>query len=236
MQSVSFRRNWCSAILGVATCASMFLGSALANDTAEYVVHTFAASNTAASPHDGVVLGPDGALYGTSYWGGTGDVGTVFRIAQDGTETVLHNFSAPDPSTGINADGMEPNARLVLGNDGNFYGVTSSAGPGACGTLFRISPSGTFTVVHAFSGSSFGGPDSALVADSAGNLYGISFGCGVEAPNLFRYSPDGSYTTVHSFASNETPPDLGIAFGGDGNLSMAPATATMPVVTVTSFG
>ena len=212
-----FARARIVARIAVAASGLAGVAHASASDTATYVIHAFATENTASSPHDGVILGSDGAFYGTSYWGGAGGVGTVFRVAPDGTEAILHNFSPPDPNSGTNADGMEPNARLILGKDGNVYGVTSSAGPGACGTLFRISPAGNFAVVYAFTGREFGGPEAALVADASGNLYGI--GCSGNNDIFFRYSIDtGALTPLHTFAEVEDSLYNGLAFASDGNL------------------
>ena len=75
--------------------------------------------------------GPDGNLYGTTYWGGTSDNGTVFGMTPGGTFTTLHSF------TGGN-DGGSPRAGLVLGPDGNFYGTTYLGGLYGKGSVFRL--------------------------------------------------------------------------------------------------
>ena len=76
-------------------------------------------------------MGPDDALYGTSYWGGASNVGVVFRIETDGSAFgVLHHFG-----TG----GSRPQAGLTLGPDGSLYGTTESGGTSSLyGTVFRI--------------------------------------------------------------------------------------------------
>jgi uncharacterized repeat protein (TIGR03803 family) len=89
-----------------------------------------------------LVVGLDGALYGTTYAGGQHDQGTVFRIQPDGSGyRVLHSFHAAD-GTGAN-----PYAGLTRGGDGMFYGSTQNGGIG-CGTIFRIVPAPTLALAE----------------------------------------------------------------------------------------
>lgn len=123
----------------------------------------------------GVIRGQGGAFYGTTFYGGGAADGTLFRVRPDGSFTVLHDFNYQD--------GCQPVGRLVQTSDGDLYGVTSDCGTtrtggSSRGALFRLSPSGRYTVLHGFTGSSepnlgwapFGG----LLQASDGNLYGTS--------------------------------------------------------------
>jgi len=84
-------------------------------------------------PRAGLVLGPDGNFYGTTYTGpGFGTNGTVFRVTPDGVLTTLITFDQFN-------DGAGPQAPLLLAADGNFYGTTSSGGWAGQGTVFRLS-------------------------------------------------------------------------------------------------
>ncbi len=134
------------------------------------VLHQFAGgANDGSQPFAGLVQGSDGYLYGTTPRGGSSnDNGTVFRISLAGQFTVLHSF------TGF--DGGTPNARLVQATDGNFYGTSSSGGQGsaAVGTVFKITPAGTFTNLHTFTGSDGGTPESNLIQATDGKLYGTT--------------------------------------------------------------
>ncbi len=91
---------------------------------------------------------------------------------------VLHSFSGSDGST--------PNGNLVLDSAGNLYGTTAEGGSSGDGTIFKLSPTGDFTLLHSFTGGSDGrGPETGLALDPAtGDLYGTTFDGG--GPRLGR--------------------------------------------------
>ncbi len=168
------------------------------------------------------IQGADGNLYGTTGTGGTTDCrygcGTIFRMTPEGVLTTLHSFQGPD--------GANPHARLMLANDGNFYGTTFHGGstqgrcnnnyaPG-CGTVFRITPNGVFTTLHVFcleSGCPDGSnPAHGLIQGEDGYLYGVTSSV-ISAGTVFRMSTDGTLTTITTFAQGE---------GADGELLQAP--------------
>lgn len=104
------------------------------------------------------------------------------------------------------ADGAYPYyMSLVQDTDnGNLYGTTLSGGtncvPQGCGTIFKITPTGTLTMLHSFDGADGGSPYAGLVRGTDGNLYGTTadggeFGSGT----VFRTTPEGTLTTLHSF-------------------------------------
>src|SRR5207245_8893252 len=115
------------------------------------VLHSFATVN-GAYPYAGLVQGSDGAFYGTTAGGGTSNVGTVFKVSADEASlSLLHSF---DPLT----NGDYPEAGLVQGKDGAFYGTTLQGGvvnchDHGCGTVFRVSADGSsLSVLHRFAG------------------------------------------------------------------------------------
>jgi uncharacterized repeat protein (TIGR03803 family) len=126
--------------------------------------------NSGAGPAAGLIQASDGNLYGTTELGG----GTVFKITLAGVLTVLHNFNAPDYGVPLGA--------LIQATDGNFYGTTWGTGiqgvcsNNDCGTVFKMTPDGTFTTVHSFDKSDGMNPTSALVQGTDGNLYGVTRG------------------------------------------------------------
>jgi uncharacterized repeat protein (TIGR03803 family) len=174
------------------------------------------------SPHAGLVQGSNGNFYGTTYYAGSGPCfdgcGTVFRISPSGTETNLHSFGS-SPTDGLNPNG------LVQGSDGNFYGTTESGGTNNFGTVFRISPSGSYTNLYSFGGhqaNDGSGPLAGLVQGSDGNFYGttVSGGTNGSYGTVFRISTSGAYSNLYSFGSSPTDgenPYAGLVQGSDGN-------------------
>jgi uncharacterized repeat protein (TIGR03803 family) len=188
------------------------------------ILYSFGSSPIAGESPWGLVQGSDGNFYGTSEYGGTSTnctgCGTVFRIGPGGSYTNLYTFD------GSPNDGLTPQAGLVQGSDGNFYGTTSQGGMGGVGTVFRISPSGTETILYSFSNGFFDGayPDAGLVQGSDGNFYGTT-GYGATCANcggggtVFRISPNGSFMNLYSFGSspNGQSPEAPLVLGSDGN-------------------
>jgi uncharacterized repeat protein (TIGR03803 family) len=129
----------------------------------------------------GLVQGADGNLYGLTSEGGTagtaspgvGD-GIVFKMTLSGTETVLHNFGDGT----VTNDGITPAGDLIQGSDGNFYGMTVSGGSAGKGTVFKISSTGSETVLHNFGDGSVANdgvnPSDGLVQGVDGNFYGCA--------------------------------------------------------------
>ena len=139
---------------------------------------------------------PDGKVYGTTSQGGAGR-GSVFVLTPNGSggyiHSTLHEFNL--------TDGAHPYAGLTLGPDGNLYGVTTQGGAFSGGTAFRITPGGTFTLIHSFGSSS--GPRYAwgelLLADD-GNFYGTSVNGGPSGyGTVFKLTPAGVVTMLFSF-------------------------------------
>jgi uncharacterized repeat protein (TIGR03803 family) len=152
-----------------------------------------------AYPVADLIVGSDGALYGTTFFGGAGQQGTVFRITPDGSDySILHSFgTAPD-------DGRNPCAALLQARDGFLYGTTSGtdADPG---TIFRLAmQGGTFDTLFHFPADRLRGavPCAALVELLPGILLGTtSSGGKSNLGTIFRITSDGSNQVVlHSFS------------------------------------
>ena len=129
-----------------------------------------------ASPSVGLVQARDGSFYGTTAGGGANGYGTVFKFTPTGTLTTLHSFDWIDGAY----PGFQPGA-LIQASDGNFYGISLgglSLCNYGCGTVFKISPSGTLTTLHFFSGPDGLYPTGAVVQARDGSFYGTTFGGG----------------------------------------------------------
>jgi uncharacterized repeat protein (TIGR03803 family) len=132
------------------------------------VLHSFQGGADGQNPVGGLLLDSSGNLYGTTWAYGSGG-GTVFKVvAATGVETVLHNF------TGF-SDGGNPNAGLVMDSTGALYGTTQLGGSNLSGVIFKVTTTGTLTVLYSFlDGSDGGGPSAPVLLDSTGNLAGTT--------------------------------------------------------------
>ncbi len=185
-----------------------------ANAQTESNLYSFVGSPTdGGSPSAGLVQGTDGNFYGTTFYGGANNDGTVFRISSSGTYTTLYSF------VGSPTDGYWPDAALVQGSDGNFYGTTESGGASGNGTVFRISPSGNYISLYSFADGAY--PYAGLVQGNDGNFYGTTQYGGANGYGIvFRITPSGTETTLYSFGgppSDGARPADGLTQGSDGN-------------------
>lgn len=182
-------------------------------------LHTFTGTGTdGANPIAGLVRAADGDLYGTTQLGGTYNKGTVFKITTSGTHTTLYSFGATA------TDAVNPAADLIQGAspDTNLYGTTQYGGASNNGTVFKITTSGTLTVLYSFSGSDGMNPVAGLVqgASPDTNLYGTTQNGGTNGlGTIFKISTAGSLITLRHFAggSEGSNPAAALIRAADGN-------------------
>jgi uncharacterized repeat protein (TIGR03803 family) len=162
---------------------------------------SFTGGSDGANPWAGLVQGSDSNFYGTTSGGGASANGTVFRISPSGSLATLWSFTG-------GTDGGNPQAGLVQGSDGYFYGTTvgTGSGPSGYGTVFRISPSGSLTNLWSFTGCYEGAnPMAGLVQGSDGNLYGTTYGPG-SGPSaygtVFKFFLSSALQPVAMFTAN----------------------------------
>jgi len=163
----------------------------------ERTLYRFSAIPDRSEPVAGLARDSAGNLYGTTLFGGAYNDGSVFKLARNGTETVLHSFSG-------SADGALPEAEPILDSVGNVYGTTLVGGSFNKGTVFKIDSAGNFSIMHSFNGRDGDGPDAGVVLDAAGNLYGNTsqggfFNFGV----VFKIDASGHETVLHSFGGGD---------------------------------
>lgn len=185
------------------------------------ILYAFTGGSDGQGPSDGLLA--DGAknLYGMTITGGIsgncGDRGTpgcgvIFKLASNGTETILHTF------TGGSGDGGYPLGSLIADSSGNLYGTTVVGGGTdgcgillgqGCGIVFKLATDGTLSILHAFTGGSDGSyPTGALLFDATGNLYGTTVGggsmvnCGIGpygCGTVFKIASNGTETLLYIF-------------------------------------
>ncbi len=202
-------------VLTLMLCSVLAVGVANAQTLASLT--SFNGTN-GANPHSSLVLGSDGNFYGTTYYGGSGGgngYGTVFQMTPGGTLTVLHNFS------NLVTDGAYPYGPLVQGADGNLYGTTYVGGRLGGGSIYKITFSGTFTLLYSFGGAGsgtllYGG----LTKGSDGNFYGTTYSGGANNDGtIFQITPSGTLTTIYNFAGSDgNGPYATMVLGTDGKL------------------
>jgi len=171
----------------------------------ETILYSFQGEpNDAWFPYGGLAY-YKGSFYGTTVNGPSGPgggIGTVFKISKSGkkyVETLLHVFTGPP-------DGFSPlYVTPVFDKQGNLYGTTSGGGEPGNGTVFKLAPGGTETVIHNFNCNDDGcNPESGVTLDKKGNLYGTTasggtYGYGV----LYEITAAGNYSVLYNFTGED---------------------------------
>ena len=181
-----------------------------------------------------------GNFYGTTDLGGkfggicgenpAGGCGVVFKVDRSGTETPLYTFTG-------GADGWQPFSGVIRDAAGNLYGTAGKGGVTGgicgifgCGLVYKIDPNGKETVLYAFTGRGDGfAPTTGLIADTAGNLYGTTWGGGMAVKScaidkgcgvIFRLDPSGRETVLYRFTGglDGSNPDVALIRDAQGNL------------------
>jgi uncharacterized repeat protein (TIGR03803 family) len=190
----------------------------------EKTLHTFSGPpNDGCTPFDAPIMDGSGSLYGTTTGGGANRVGSVFKLAKDGPESLLRSFNET-------RGGCSPLASLVIDATKNLFGVAQTCGSTHhAGTVFELSPHGRETVLYKFKGPPNDGsvPQGTLIKDQSGNLYGTlnrggrpgceaDEGCGA----VFELAPDGTETIIHFFTGKRGDggnPVAGVIADSSGN-------------------
>lgn len=185
------------------------------------VVHAFAVDGSEGYTPGALLLTADGDLYGTARSGGTLGGGTFYRLKQDGSFQVLHNFDAT-------AEGALPFGRFVQAPDGSFYGVARHDGPRGWGTAWHLAPDGALTVLHAFGNDpGEGSSPVGLTRLADGTFYGTTDAGGADAGDgfgfgtVYKMNARGKVTVLHRFRNRyggHHPSDQALALGTDGRL------------------
>jgi uncharacterized repeat protein (TIGR03803 family) len=191
-------------------------------------IYTFSGGSDGAFPAARVMIGPDGALYGTTAGGGSAPSssggGVAFRlqpparisarILNPWIETVVYQFAS------YSGDGAQPYyGDLLFDQAGNIYGTTFTGGfecadASYCGTVYKLTRNGnawTETILYAFPQSGVAYPQAGVIFDPAGNLYGTTTdGNGA----VFQLTPSGTGWTENTIYDFSGGLDGSLSIGG----------------------
>ncbi|MCU1299827.1 MAG: hypothetical protein JWQ87_111 [Candidatus Sulfotelmatobacter sp.] len=203
------------------------------NETVLHVFHN--GDNEGYYPQGGLVTDGVGNFYGVAYYGGTGTNcgifggGTAFELSPTLTggwkERVLHTFGSLPGC----ADGGSPWGGLTFDDSGNLYGTTVAGGAFGWGTIFKLSRTSgenwNEIILHSFDGNDGQAPNSTMVFDSAGNLYGTTeLGGPYYGGTVFELAdvPGGNWTlrVLHGFSTSSGgyQPQGALVFDTAGNV------------------
>jgi uncharacterized repeat protein (TIGR03803 family) len=199
----------------ISGCGTLFK---IAPNGTETILHAFQGGTDGTFPY-GLNIDGAGNLYGVTGLGGfkkhNRGFGTVFEMTAGGAYSVLYAFQG-------GTDGLTPSGNLARDGAGNLYGATTDAGAPTHGTVFKLTPGGVKTTLHAFGGNPDGsGPQAGVVIDGAGKLYGTTTGGGASGHGaVFKVDAEGTESVLYSFAGGADggSPEAGVILDGAGNL------------------
>jgi uncharacterized repeat protein (TIGR03803 family) len=168
----------CLALAGLLTVSSALAQTPTFSTLVDFNGNV--SSPKGSTPRGRLIFGKDGKIYGTTESGGaTGNFGTIYSVATDGT-----GFTSVEFANAV--AGSKPSAGLLLGSDGKFYGVTNAGGAGTSplGTVFQyatgaIAPSTMVSFVTATQSDTGSSPTDHLVEGNDGFLYGTTSAGGI---------------------------------------------------------
>ncbi len=193
----------CSVTDGTGTGVSANVSDIQVNCASQETVLADLGGSNGALPASGLIQASDGNFYGVTSEGGANGTGTVFRIgpAASTSFTVLYSFGS-----GNSTDGQKPTGALVEANDGNLYGTTTVGGANGTGTVFRITFSGTESVLYSFGniGSlDASNPYASLIQANDGFLYGTAPSGALNGTGaIFRVDLSGNETLIYQFGAS----------------------------------
>ncbi len=176
-------------------------------DYVQRVIYNFGdAASDGATPWAGLIMDAEGSLYGTTYNGGSANLGTVFKLSRNGNgyeESILYAFLGE-------SDGAHPLAALLMDSAGNLYGTTTYGGTTDSGTVFMLTADGgTYRKTNLWTFLYGENPSSSLLMDSVGNLYGTN------TPDQPLFGGGAVYQISHSGKRTTFGEDMkGMPFGG----------------------
>lgn len=160
------------------------------------VLHNMTATTDGSSSVTSLVEGKDGNLYGTANTGGANNYGTIFKVTKAGVFTTLKSLNGT-------TDGYYCQSDLIQATDGNFYGTCYGGGSNSSGTVFKITSTGSYTVIKNFVYSTDGGnPKSGLLQNSDGSFYGMTYAGGTKSSGtIYKLTSTNVFSVIHAMSS-----------------------------------
>jgi len=236
--------NDCVQSDGIVGCGTVYK---LSRQGQFSLLYSFQGGSDGYAPWGRVILGPDGALYGTTTAGGAGTgcsssgCGTVFRLVPPATacpavfcpwtEQIIHRFAQ--------SEGSSPNGDLIFDRAGNLYGAAEIGAQrgGCCGIVYTLTPSANgwdFNIIHRFNWNDGAYPYSGVTFDANGNLYGTAWEGGANSNGVvYQLRPSGLNWNVYVLYNFGGPDDLysygpvgGVTLDATGNIYGSTAWGT----------
>jgi uncharacterized repeat protein (TIGR03803 family) len=162
----------------------------------ESAIYSFANPPDAYGPKCNLVADTAGNMYGTTFSGGANNLGAVFMVSPAGTESVVYSFAG-------GTDGSHPIGGLVRDSKtGTLYGTTVYGGTTNNGTIFKVTPTGTETVLYSFKGGQDGANSYSSIVRAGTTIYGTTFNGGAFGyGTVFKLTANGKETILHNFDS-----------------------------------
>jgi uncharacterized repeat protein (TIGR03803 family) len=207
-------KRWLVGIIGVVASTSAWSKQARAEDPRQAL---YAGSGNSTTPTPGLIVGSDGAFYGTSE-GFYKTNGVVFKLTSSGAYTAIYPFTSGQ----VLVNGVSE------GPDGNLYGtIYSGVDPIAQGAVFKLTKAGVYTTLHAFVGADGANPSGPLLIASDGTIYGTTrnggAGVGTGSGTVFMIDAAGVFSTLYDFATGDVTvygknPHSRLLFADDGTI------------------
>jgi len=169
----------------------------------ETILYSFKGGTDGKQPLGSLLEDSKGNFYGvTIFGGGSANVGTVFKLAASGKESIVYRFTG-------GTDGAKPFSGVIQDSQGNLYGTTYEGGASGNGVIFEISSAGTESTLYTFTGGADGAaPATSLILDSEGNLYGTASAGGNGNGTLFEWvKATGNLNVLYTFCSRSNCAD-----------------------------
>jgi uncharacterized repeat protein (TIGR03803 family) len=176
-------------------------------------LYSFTGAADGAAPWGGLLQVSNANFFGTTISGGNG-FGTIFAATATGALNPLYAFNGT-------TDGSTPEGNLALGPDANLYGTANLGGTNGLGSIFRITPGGTFSPLYSFTGAADGSePATGLTLGTNGIFYGsTTAGGGSDVGTLFKMTTNGQFSLVYTFTNgyDGASPQAPLVAASDGN-------------------